>query len=685
MRRGTVKYKKQAKELLEQMTLEEKVYLMSGHVTFEEIKQAKRQGYHFNYWPFPAGGNERLDIEKLQYCDGPRGCVCGVGKTTCFPVPMLRGATFDTALEEKIGQAIGREVRANGGNFFGGICVNLPYHPGWGRSQEVYGEDSFALGAFGSATVRGLRKENVIPCIKHYAFNSVEDNRFEVDMDCSKRTEREVFLPHFKDCIDAGAGAVMTAYNKFRGELCGQSEYLMNDILRKEWGFEGIALGDFFWGISDTEKAINAGVDLEMSCAKFYGKKLAEAVKNGKIEEEKVNESALRILTLMCEWKAKEAKSRKVYDEKLPGCKEHLKLAYKAAAEGITLIKNEKQVLPLGKNLYKIAVIGKLASEENTGDIGSSRMYPAHVATILEGIVKKVPETAVVYYGGNKLEHIRRLAAEADAVIYVVGMDYHDEGEFNPMRECEIYNAPTGGDRKTLKLHQEETTMLQQTGEINPASVAVVMGGNTITISEWEGKIPAILYAYYPGQEGGTALADILFGKISPSGKLPFVIPYDEKDLQEIDWKASRQYYGYYHGYQYLDAKGIKPYRSYGYGMSYTSFKVTNAVVEADARGITASVDVENTGKIRGAEVIQLYIGKDISDEIYPVKALKQFKRIILRPGEKKRTELFCPMEKIMVYDEEKEKFILKQGTYHVYIGTSSADEDLHKEIIELQ
>lgn len=259
-------YTAKAKEIVSQMSLEEKVYLMSGRVSMEEMLEDFKER-HYNWRPYPAGGNDRLGVPELKFVDGPRGVVSG--NSTCFPVAMARGAAFDPELEERIGHAIGQEVRAQGGNFFGGVCINLPYNPGWGRSQEVYGEESFHLGVMGSSLVKGVQEENVIACVKHFAFNSMEWARFKVSVIADKRTEREVFLPHFKDCVDAGAGSVMSAYNLYHGVHCGHHDYLLNQVLKDEWDFDGFVISDFAWGIKDTVEAANGGMDVEMCHTKF--------------------------------------------------------------------------------------------------------------------------------------------------------------------------------------------------------------------------------------------------------------------------------------------------------------------------------------------------------------------------------------------------------------------------------
>ena len=239
-----------AQRIVAKMSLEEKIRLMSGHVSLLKLAFDVSIGPGLNAAPYEGSGNKRLGVPPIKFCDGTRGVVCG--HSTCFPVSMGRGASFDTELEERVGNAIGKEVRAAGGNFYGGVCINLPYNPGWGRSQEVYGEDSFHIGTMGSALVRGVQKHNVIACIKHFAFNSMENMRFKVNIKASKRTEREVFFPHFKMCIDAGAASVMSAYNKYQGIYCGHNDYLLNQVLKNEWGFDGFVISDFIYGVKDT-------------------------------------------------------------------------------------------------------------------------------------------------------------------------------------------------------------------------------------------------------------------------------------------------------------------------------------------------------------------------------------------------------------------------------------------------
>lgn len=672
-----------AQKIVDKLTLKQKVYLMSGRMSFEEATKPDSSSQHYNYAPYPAGGIEEKNIPPMLFCDGPRGVVCGTGKSTCFPVSMLRGATFDVDLEESIGSAIGKEVKAYGGNLFAGVCINLPYNPGWGRSQETYGEDSYHIGQMASALVRGVQEENVMACAKHFAFNSMEISRFKVSVDCDKRTEREVFLPHFKDCIDAGAASVMSSYNLYQGTHCGHSDYLLNQVLKKEWDFDGFVMSDFIWGVRDTVEAANGGQDMEMCCTHLFGDKLIQAVKDGKVSEEKINQSALRIIRTILAFTEGDDK---VYDESVIGCREHVDLALRAAREGITLIKNKNNVLPFNKEKYrKIAVFGRLANEENIGDHGSSRVFPKYVVTPLQGIKKLANNAEVIFNEGNDLEQAKKLASEADCTIFVVGYDHDDEGEYISDDPSSNYTGTTGGDRKdSLGLHDNDIKLIQEVGPINKNSAVILIGGNMIMMEEWKDCASSILMAYYPGMEGGTAIAEILFGDVNPSGKLPYVIPYNESDLPHVNWDTTSQHYDYYHGYTKLEKEGIRPSVPYGFGLSYTSFNISNARFGVEGDNIIAQCRVENIGERKGDEVIQMYIGFKNSTIDRPVKIIRGFKRVTLNPNEKVNVVISCPIEKVKWFNPDKNDWELEHMEYEVYIGTSSANEDLAEGKIKL-
>ena len=414
--RATKEYRlsftEEAKKIVEGLTLEQKVDLMSANFYADKLQELldslSSDESHYNMTPYPAGGIEGV-IPPMEFCDGPRGVVCGKGQTTCFPVSMARGASFDPELEEAIGHVIGKETRAFGGNLFAGVCINLPYNPGWGRSQETYGEESFAIGQMGAALVRGVQDEDVMACVKHFAFNQMENARFKVSVYADKRTEREVFLPHFKDCIDAGAASIMSSYNLYNQVQCGHHKYLLSTVLKGEWDFDGFVMSDFIYGVKDTVEAANGGQDMEMCITQYFGSKLVKAVQDGFVPESKIDEAALRIVRTILAFD----RGHKEYDMSVVGCKEHIALAKRAAEESITLIKN-KNVLPLDKKkVKKLAVLGKLADYENIGDHGSSCVYPKYVVTPLQGIAAVAPDVQVIFEDGSDLEAAKKAAAAA--------------------------------------------------------------------------------------------------------------------------------------------------------------------------------------------------------------------------------------------------------------------------------
>ncbi len=692
--RATKEYRlsftEKAQAIVDQLTLEQKVYLMAGNIDLQTIDPTamaqigamlSSEENHYNVVPYAAGGIEEHNVPPMLFCDGPRGIVCGNWKSTCFPVSMARGATFNPALEEAIGHAIGREARAYGGNLFAGVCINMPYNPGWGRSQETYGEETYHIGQMGAALVRGVQAEDIMACVKHFAFNNMENARFKVSVTCDQRTEQEVLLPHFKDCIDAGAASVMSSYNRYQGVHCGHNKYLLTQVLKNEWDFDGFVMSDFCWGVRDTVEAANGGQDMEMLWTKEFGLRLIQAVKDGFVPEERINDAALRIVRTILAFD----EGHKEYGEDVIGCADHIALALQAARESVTLVKNEN-VLPLDRSsVKKLAIIGKLAESTNLGDHGSSWVRPPYTITPIEGIRKAAPDCEIIYDDGSDPERAKSVAAAADAVVYVVGFDHDDEGEFVSESQADNYTGGMGGDRKeTLGLHAEDITLLQTAGPANKNSAVVLIGGNMIMMTDWIDSVGSVLMAYYPGMEGGTALGEILFGDVNPSGKLPFVLPYAETDLPWVDWEAYDQYYEYYHGYTRLEKNGVQPLRPYGFGMSYTSFAYSDVSAVADGDALTGTVTVANTGSRAGDEVVQLYVGFENSAVDRPVKQLRGFQRVHLEPGESKTVSISVPMEKLKWYDPVHRSWQLEHVAHSVYMGCSADNKDLLKTEIQL-
>ena len=670
-----------ARDKVDQMSVEEKVEMMTPRLSsnLKFILEIIGDGMKYNQVAYQAGGNERFQIPTMQFFDGPRGMVSG--EATCFPVAMQRGASFDLDLEKRIGEAIGTEIRANGGNYFGGVCINLLRHPEGGRAQEGYGEDSYLLGQMGSALMSGVQKHNVMACIKHYALNNQENARFKINVKSDERVLREVYLAHFKECINNGAASVMGAYNKFRGDHCCENSHLLRKVLKEDWEFKGFTISDFVMGIKSTEKAANGGLDIEMPSTSFYGENLLNAVREGLVLEEVIDESAFRVARTILKFETA-PDPISTYPEYLIGNADHISLALEAAEKSMVLMQNKQAVLPLDRSSIKnVLVIGELAITENIGDHGSSQVRPAYVVTPMEGF-KNVygKEVTFTHDLGEDIEKLKGLAKGADAVIFVVGYNHGDEGEF-----IELGGTPIGGDRKSIRLHSHESKWLQEVGPLNQNSIAVLIGGSAIIVEEWKEKVNGIIHAFYPGMEGGTAIAKTIFGESNPGGKLPFSVAMDESHYPEFDREATEVTYDRYHGYIKLDHDGNRAAFPFGFGLSYTTFSHESSIVEVLDDQITVSVNVTNTGNIAGDQVMQLYVGFDNSTVEREHKLLKGFQRISLEPGETKSVKLSCPFEKLKWYNPETKSWDLEKMEYQAYIGSSSDEEDLIESIFEIR
>ncbi|MBQ7100576.1 MAG: glycoside hydrolase family 3 protein, partial [Clostridia bacterium] len=406
------KAKSLAKELTAEMTVKEKIRMLQGHAMGVTIKNTLTKGRYYNGEAYPAGGCKRLGIPPVLFTDGPRGIV--MGKCTCFPVSMLRGATFDHELEYEVGEVFAKEASALGANLFAGVCINLLRNPMWGRAQETYGEDPYLLGKMGEALTKAMQDNGIIACPKHYALNSIEDLRFSVDAKADERALHEVYLPHFKKCIDAGAMSIMGAYNKVNGTYCCESKELLVDILRDMWQFEGFSLSDFFYGIYDGPRSLKAGMDVEMPYTFKYAF-LHGAYKKGKITDNDVNTAVCRILTALITTLPKYKKQ----PESVILSKEHTALSRKVAGKGTVLLKNKGKVLPIPQG-KKIAVVGRYANKVNVGDHGSSNVYSPYCITAYEGLKNRFGEENVAVYNGCKPEKALEATAGCEYVVVCV-------------------------------------------------------------------------------------------------------------------------------------------------------------------------------------------------------------------------------------------------------------------------
>jgi beta-glucosidase len=675
--------------IVEAATLEEKVAMMSGHGFLAQMQQSGgRLGSH----PYRAGGGcERLGVPAFYFTDGPRGVVRG--ESTCFPCTMARGASFDRDLERRIGEAMGIEARAQGCNLSGAVCVNLLRHPAWGRAQETYGEDPYHLGEMGAALAVGIQTHNVAATVKHFALNSIENARFQVDVRVDPRTLREVYLPHFQRIVDAGCASVMSAYNKFNGEYCGQNRELLTDILRGEMGFEGFVHSDWIMGVYQPYGAA-AGLDVENPEPLHFGNRLVEAVRTGAIEPRVIDTACRRVLTVLYRFAAAEDPLPE-YTPDLVASPAHRALAYETALKSAVLLKNAG-ALPLDRSaIRRVAVAGRLAAMVNTGDRGSSNVRAPQVITQLAGLREYLGEGAVTFAGDESDPgRAARGAADADAAVVVVGYTAEDEGEFIPTQmdgsiESQAPGAPRarvttiGGDRDNLGLAPEQIELIRATASANPRTIVVVVSGSAVLMNEWIDSVAAVLQTFYSGMEGGRALAELLYGDQSPSGKLPFTVPQSADDLPAFDKNAKSIEYGPYHGYTLMEKTGRTPAFAFGFGLSYTRFAYRALEVRRARGAIEARVSVLNAGDVEADEVAQLYVGFPGRIVDRPGKLLRGFERVRLKPREMRTIRFSVPTRTLRYYDPAMRAWRLEPGKHQIYAGGSSREEDLiRREIV---
>lgn len=664
--------------LVREMTLQEKIRMLSGHAMKATVKGVLKEGRVYNATPYEAGGCERLKIPKVMFADGPRGIV--IGKSTCFPVSMLRGAAFDDALEYRVGEVFAKEAIAGGANYFAGICINLLRNPLWGRAQETYGEDPYLLGRMGAALTKAVQDKGVIACPKHFALNSIEDLRFSVDVKVNERTLHDVYLPHFKKCVDAGALSIMGAYNKVNGTYCCENEYLLKTVLRDMWGFDGFTISDFFFGIYDCARSIKAGLDIEMPYT-FRYKFIKSALKKGKISESDIDACVKNIIGALIRILPK----KKDYPKDVIVCKEHTELAYETAAKGMVLLKNDG-VLPLEKG-EKIALVGRYADKINTGDHGSSNVYSPYTVTPYQGLKNVFGEENISLYGGNDTAKAVLAAKDCDTAIVCVGSDYRDEGEFL-VNVGKVRKKPKGmgGDRTDARISKEDAAVIRALYRSGKKVIVNIMGGSAYVISDWKDEADAVLMSFYSGIEGGRAFADIISGKVNPSGKLPFTVASDKKDYPPFRYIGERVYdidYGYYHGYTLFEKRGIKPDYPFGFGLSYTSFEASALTVKKNEGQLDVCVKVKNTGEKDGDTVIQIYCGSENKETDRPVKLLKGFQRVTLRAKESRTVKIVIPFDELKFFDESSRLFVLDRE-YTVYAGFDCESANSLKKTVKL-
>lgn len=703
----------EARALVAQMSREEALGCLDGDLeAWPGLFGMVAGSYHRR--TFPAAVVPRLGIPGIQFSDGPRGCV--VGHATAFPVSMARGATWDPALEERIGSAIGAELRAIGATYYGGVCVNLLRHPGWGRAQETYGEDPHLVGEMGRALALGAQ-QHVMACVKHFAVNSMENARFKVDVRIDERALHEVYLPHFRRIIDSGIASVMSAYNSVNGEWCGENTELLTGILRDEWGFEGFVTSDFIFGLRNAVASVLAGLDIEMPFRQQRMQHLPGAVDDGSLPWVAVEQAVVRTVATLLRFAPICARPG---DPTVTAGPAHRALAREAAAASIVLLRNDG-VLPLDPaQLRRIAVIGRLATMVNLGDGGSSEVIVDDAVTPLTGL------RAAFERHGIEVVHSDRdtsIAEDADVVLVVVGCTKADEGEyidqagtaglleghFPPMTDADraavaevmagvdrsaAQAAPDaeppdptragfapGGDRRSLRLSSDDSALVTAAAALNPRTIVTIMGGSATLVSEWDDQVAALLLLWYPGIEGGHALADVLLGTVNPGGHLPFSIPTHEAHLAHWDPDAAEETYDLWHGHWKLARDGRQAAYPFGFGLSYTEFTIDTLTL-VDSGGDSdsdryrdralATVRVRNTGGVAGDVVIQIYGSVPGSAWDRPNERLVGFLRMQLAAGEARTAAIELDLRQLQIRDGR--HWLQEGGTYRFQAGQFVGD-----------
>ena len=659
--------------LTDEMTLKEKIYMLSGHPIAQIQKDMITTGRNYNVHALPGGGCKRLGVPPVLFTDGPRGVV--MLNSTCFPSSMARASSFDPDLEYRVGKVIADESIAQGANLFAGVCINLVRNPRWGRTQETYGEDPYLMGEFGKALTVAVQEEGMIACVKHFALNSMEDLRFYIDVHIDDRALHEVYLPHFKKCVDAGAQSIMGAYNRYEEYHCCENKKLLTDILRREWGFDGFVMSDFVWGTYNAEHSLRAGLDLEMMFTMKYSEgNIKKCLDKGLLNIEHIDRAAQNLLKALI----RQEPNIKPRDKSVVGSAASRSVALEAAEKGMVLLENNG-ILPLSTDT-SIVVCGNYADVVNTGDHGSSRVWDKNIITPYNGLSRVFKNVVLAGAKDGKKEPVKvansvAFNAPGDVAVVCAGFDYKTEGEYFANMNYKLTEKPKdgGGDRLTLRLSHEEVDLIKGLKKAGKKVVVCLFSGCAILVDEWKEYADAIIMHYYGGCEGGTALANLLSGKVNFSGKLPFTVAQHEDDYPEFKFIGQKPYtinYGYYHGYTKLDKEGKTAAYPFGYGLSYTTFDISNPSVADSEERLTITASVKNTGKVAGAEVVQVYVGSKgaVNGDDRPVKLLKGIQRVELIPGEERSVEIAIIKDELRFYDRG--EWILDPA-YTVYVGNN--------------
>ncbi|MFD2701837.1 beta-glucosidase [Paenibacillus shunpengii] len=650
---------------LDEMTLTEKAALTAG----------------LNMWM--TKGIERLNIPPIHMYDGTNG----IRKTnsdeemgittenvpaTCYPTGSAIGSSWNTELLGEIGIALGRESKEMGVELLLGPGVNMKRTPLGGRNFEYYSEDPFLTGELGAAFINGLQSEGVGASLKHFAGNNQEFEKMVTSSEIDERTLREIYLSAFERIVKkADPWTIMCSYNLLNGSYTSENEYLLNDILREEWGYEGVVLSDWT-AVNDRIRGLKAGLDLEMPGPAHYNMKLiVEAVNNGTLKEEQLDKSVARILKLV------ERVTGNEESGSAPGSKQdYHALARRAAAESIVLLKNESDILPLQPNTDRsIAIIGRFAKKPRIQGAGSAKVTPTQVDIPWEEMKELAGASANLSYADGYPEDdsineamIREsvsIAAKSDVAILFVGQPEYAESEMH--------------DLKDIKLPDHQVALIQAVAAVQPKCVVVTSSGTALSMHPWVEHVPGVIHSWLTGQGMGRAIAEILFGLTNPSGKLSETFPVklsDNPAHMRIRGENGKLYYreGIFVGYRYYDSKELAPAFPFGHGLSYTTFTYTDLEVTQHDEGVTVSIQIENTGDRTGKEVVQLYVHDEECNFVRPDKELKAFAKIELAPGEKQKIVFTLEERDFAYYNTKHGRWIAESGYFKISLGSTSRD-----------
>ena len=662
------KVERDIKSLIAQMTLEEKASLCSGLD---------------NWHTKPI---ERLGIPSIRMSDGPHGLRKEVPNqqtsvpSTCFPTAVTTASSWDRELIKQMGQALAQECQAEEVDIILGPAINIKRSPLCGRNFEYFSEDPYLSSQLATAYIQAVQSMGVGTSLKHYAANNQEYRRFTIDETIDERTLREIYLSNFEGAVKEGKPwTVMCSYNRVNGILASENKYLLTDILKEEWGFEGFVVSD--WGAVDERvEGIKAGLDLEMPSSYGIGdQKIIEAVKIGKLDEKELDQTVERLLKII--FKAVDNRKRgTTYDKQA-----HHKLARKIAGESMVLLKNQDNILPLKKE-GTIAIIGAFAKKPRYQGGGSSHVNPTKLDNALEEIEKLVQGKAkIIYEEGYNLDNdemnqelidkAKETAKKSNVAIIFAGLPDRYESE--------------GYDRTHMKMPENHNKLIEEVSKVQPNTVVVLSNGSPVEIP-WIDKVKGLLESYLGGQAGAGAVADILFGEVNPSGKLAETFPKKlshNPSYLNFPGEGNKVEYreGVFVGYRYYDKKEIEPLFPFGYGLSYTTFEYTDIIVDkkeiTDKETIEVKVKVKNTGKVKGKEIVQLYV-RDVESKVNrPEKELKGFEKIELAPGEEKTVTFKLDKRSFAYYNTEIRDWYVESGEFEILVGKSSKEIELKETV----